>query len=119
MEQVSTARIEKATSGLSLSDAEQRTLKWLCGWEPPTVENIASVIEKARESATPCGLTKKDLLTAWGYLQALKDIYERKAKEAAARGGDLERIASAGYLKYAAEISAIQRKIDGEANSKE
>lgn len=82
-----TARMERATSGLDLTGAEEQSLKWLCGWEPSTVENIASVIEKARESAPAGDMTRKDLLTVWGYLQALKDIYERKAKEATQRGG--------------------------------
>lgn len=114
-----TARMERATSGLDLTGAEGKTLKWLCGWEPSTVENIASVIEKARESALAGNMTRKDLLTVWGYLQALKDIYERKAKEAAQRGDDLGRELTASYMEYAAEITTMQRKIDKEANKRE
>jgi len=114
-----TARMERATSGLDLTGAEEQSLKWLCGWEPSTVENIASVIEKARESAPAGDMTRKDLLTVWGYLQALKDIYERKAKEATQRGDDLGRELTASYMKYAAEITTMQRKIDKEANKRE
>ena len=114
-----TARMERATSGLALTDAEGQSLKWLCGWEPSTVENIASVIEKARGSAPAGDMTRKDLLTVWGYLQSLKDIYERKAKEATQRGDDLARELTASYMKYAAEITTMQGKIDKEANKRE
>ena len=114
-----TARMERATSGLALTDAEGQSLKWLCGWEPSTVENIASVIEKARGSAPAGDMTRKDLLTVWGYLQSLKDIYERKAKEATQRGDDLGRELTAPYMKYAAEITTMQWKIDKEANKRE
>ena len=44
------ARIKEATKGLVLSDAEKRSLAWLCGWERFTVDNIAAVIEKARKA---------------------------------------------------------------------
>lgn len=114
-----TSRMERATSGLALTDAEGQSLKWLCGWEPSTVENIASVIEKARGSAPAGDMTRKDLLTVWGYLQSLKDIYERKAKEASQRGDDLGRELTASYMKYAAEITTMQGKIDKEANKRE
>lgn len=36
--------------GIHLSDAEARSLMWLAGWEAETVENIASIFEKLRES---------------------------------------------------------------------
>lgn len=114
-----TARMERATSGLVLTDAEGQTLKWLCGWEPSTVENVASVIEKARGIAPAGDMTRKDFLTVWGYLQALKDIYERKAKESAQRGDGLGRELTASYMKYAAEITTMQGKIDKEANKRE
>lgn len=112
------SRMETATKGLNLTAAEQKTIKWVCGWEPSTVENVASVIEKARAADCSDGLTRKDLLTMWGYLQFLKDEYERKARETAARGDDLGRKLTADYMQWAVAVTALQRKIDKEANRK-
>lgn len=62
-------------------------------------------------------MTKKDYLETWGYLQALKDIYESKARDAAARGDDTGRKLAGDYMKHSAEISAMQRKINDEAEA--
>jgi hypothetical protein len=40
-----------ACGGLPLSTAERRTLLWLAGWEPRTVENVAAIIRRARGDA--------------------------------------------------------------------
>lgn len=35
-----------ALDGVPVSDAERRTLEWLAGWDPATVENIAALFSK-------------------------------------------------------------------------
>ena len=45
------ARLEvllDALDGIPISDAERRSLTWLCGFEADTVENVAAVIRRAR-----------------------------------------------------------------------
>ena len=37
-----------ALEGVAISDAERRSLAWLCGFEADTVENLAAVIRRAR-----------------------------------------------------------------------
>lgn len=61
-----TTRMERAISGLELTEAEKRSLKWLCDCDWRTVENVVSVIEKARESAQVGDTTRKDLSTECG-----------------------------------------------------
>lgn len=60
-------------------------------------------------------MTREDYLTTWGYLQALKDIYEKKARTAAARRDDIGRKLAGDYLIRTEEITALQSKIDNEA----
>lgn len=45
---VARQRLMAAVADLNLSEAETRTLRWLMTWEPQTVDNVASMIEKAR-----------------------------------------------------------------------
>ena len=44
-------KLNAATAGLTLTDTEKRTLKWLTICETRTVNNIISIIEKAKGSA--------------------------------------------------------------------
>jgi len=109
--------LERAAQDVDLTGGEARTLQWLAGWEQNTVANIASVIRKSREAerSRAAGLTKKELLTVWGYLQSLKDIYENKARETATRS-DATRAKLAGdWMKMAGEITALQHRINEEA----
>ena len=47
------ATLLDALDGVPVSDAERRTLTWLCGFEAHTVEHLAAVIRRARaRSAT-------------------------------------------------------------------
>ncbi len=82
-----------------------------------TVSNISRIIRRSRETerSRTSGLTKKDLLTVEGCLLTLKDIYESKAREAAARLDDLGVRLAGDYMKDAAEIRSLQAKIDKEA----
>ena len=43
-------RLDKATDGLDLTDAERRVLEWCKRFDAHTVNHIASVVEKARQS---------------------------------------------------------------------
>lgn len=61
-------------------------------------------------------MTYKDYLAAWGYLQALKDILDGKAKAAAQRQDDIGKTLAADYTKQAVEITALQQKILQEAD---
>ena len=36
--------------GVPISDAEHRTLAWVCGFETHTVEHLAAVIRRARRA---------------------------------------------------------------------
>ena len=109
--------LKSSTGGAELTGAEIHSLEWLAGWETSTVANIASVIRKSREVERnrESAFTKKELMTVWGYLQSLKDIYEGKAKEAASRS-DYQGARLAGdWMKLAAEIMPLQEKISREA----
>ena len=50
LSQIFLAQLMAATKGMNLSAEEQRTLKWIAGWDKYTVDNVASIIAKARES---------------------------------------------------------------------
>ncbi|MGH3796097.1 MAG: hypothetical protein ACRDSP_14540 [Pseudonocardiaceae bacterium] len=39
-----------AVGEMAISDAERRTLAWLSGWEKDTVENLAALITRARQT---------------------------------------------------------------------
>jgi hypothetical protein len=42
------ATLLDALDGIPVSDAERRSLAWLCGFEADTVEHLAAVIRRAR-----------------------------------------------------------------------
>ncbi len=108
--------LKYATGDVELTNLEVRTLKWLSESDLYTVSNISRIIRKSREAerSKTSGLTKKDLLTVWGLLQSLKDIYENKAREAASRPDALGERLAGDYLKIAAEITPLQAKINKE-----
>lgn len=41
-------KLKDAIRGLELTDNELRTLEWLSDWERQTIENVASIISKAK-----------------------------------------------------------------------
>ena len=41
--------LKNAIGNIELTDAEQNTLEWLSGCERATVENLVSIIRKAKE----------------------------------------------------------------------
>lgn len=108
-------RLQAATHGIDLTAGEERTLKWIAGWEASTVDNVAHIIEKAKGTERAGELTRKDLLQLWGYLQSLKDIYEGKARDAAQRGDAIGDKLTADYMKMGAEITTMQQKLNREA----
>jgi len=44
------ATLLDALDGVPISDAERRSLAWLCGFETHTVEHLAAVIRRARRA---------------------------------------------------------------------
>jgi hypothetical protein len=40
--------LNEALGDIDLTPAQERSLLWLCGWEPSTVKHIISAFEKAR-----------------------------------------------------------------------
>lgn len=109
--------LKSSTKGTDLTVSESRSLEWLAGWDQSTVTNIASIIKKSREveRSQTAGFTKKELLTIWGYLQCLKDIYESKARESAAEPDAMGAKLAGDWMKMAAEIVPLQEKINKEA----
>lgn len=115
-------RLQSSLKAVELTADEQKTLTWLAGWDSHTTENVVSIISKARQAERSCGtdagcrvLTRKDLLAIWGYLLCLKDIYEEKARDLAQREDDIGRSLTADYMKQAAQVRAMQKKVDEEA----
>lgn len=53
-------KLTAATSGLDLSPEERKTLLWLSNWDKATIDNVASIIQKARNGRGPFA----DLLSA-------------------------------------------------------
>lgn len=113
-ERDSLERLHAATAGIDLTSGEQKTLKWISGWETSTVDNVAHIIEKAKGTDRAVVLTRKDFLQLWGYLQCLKDIYEDKSRDAAQRGDTIGDKLTADYMKMCVEITAMQQKINRE-----
>jgi hypothetical protein len=44
------ATLLDALGGIPVTDAEHRTLAWVCGFEAHTVEHLAAVIRRARRA---------------------------------------------------------------------
>lgn len=109
--------LKSSTKGTDLTVSESRSLEWLAGWDQSTVTNIASIIRKSREveRSQAAGFTQKELLTIWGCLQCLKDIYEGKARESVARPDVMGAKLAGDWMKMAAEIVPLQEKINKEA----
>lgn len=63
-------------------------------------------------------MNRKDYLETWGYLQALKDIYEEKARSAVARGDYTGDKLARDYVRMAADITAMQHKINTESETR-
>lgn len=49
-DKASFSRLKTAVIGLGLTELEERTLKWIAGWDKSTVDNVVSIIMKAREA---------------------------------------------------------------------
>lgn len=51
LETISEKKIMKALNGIELTAEETRTIKWIAGWDDHTIDNIISIIQKAKENA--------------------------------------------------------------------
>lgn len=114
-DKTSLERLQAVTADLDLTAGEQRTLKWIAGWETVTVDNVAHIIEKARGTEKAGELTGQDLLQIWGYLQTLKDVFEKKARDTAQRGDTIGDKLTADYMKEITAINTMQKKLSKEA----
>ena len=50
IEEQNRQKLREATKDIELSADEERTLNWLAGWDAYTIDNVVSVISKARRS---------------------------------------------------------------------
>lgn len=114
LEEKCMGQLQEATEGLTLTDSEEKTLHWLAGCHPYMVDNVAHIIERAREPRAG-ELTRQDLLQVWGYLQTLKDIFEKKARDTAKCGDNIGDKLTADYMKEITAISTMQQKLSKEA----
>lgn len=109
-------RLQAATAGIDLTAGEERTLKWLAGWDAPTVDNVAHIIEKARGAKRAEELTRQDLFKLWGFLETLKNIFEGEIRDADKIEDSAIRDSVTGNnAKWASEIRDLQQKINREA----
>lgn len=84
-------------------------------WAIFTLENPPT---SAAVVHTP-GMTRKDFLTVWGYMETLKNIQEQKARDTATRDDDIGRNLTADYMKQSAEVRAMQDKLNTLINNME
>lgn len=45
-------KLQEAVGDAELTESETDTLRWIAGWDKRTVENIASIIRKAKSGGT-------------------------------------------------------------------
>lgn len=39
----------RAAAGIDVTESEDRTLRWLAGWDNATIENLVSIFRRAKE----------------------------------------------------------------------
>ena len=115
-DQDSLERLQAATAGIDLTSGEQKTLKWISGWETATVDNVAHIIEKAKGTEKAGELTQDDLFKLWGFLETLKNIFEEEIRCAASiEDAAIRGTVTTNNTKWAAEIRELQQKLNREA----
>ena len=119
-DQASLERLQAATAGIDLTSGEQKTLKWISGWETSTVDNVAHIIEKAKGTEKAGELTQDDLFKLWGFLETLKNIFEEEIRDAASiEDATIRDTVTTNNTKWAAEIRELQQKLNREAGGEE
>ena len=119
-EQASLERLQVATAGIDLTSGEQKTLKWISGWETFTVDNVAHIIEKGKGTEKAGELTQDDLLKLWGFLETLKNVFEEEIRDAASiEDATIRDTVTSNNTKWAAEIRELQQKLSREAGEEE
>lgn len=119
-DQDSLERLQAATAGIDLTSGEQKTLKWISGWETATVDNVAHIIEKAKGTEKAGELTQDDLFKLWGFLETLKNIFEEEIRDAASiEDATIRDTVTTNNTKWAAEIRELQQKLNREAGGEE
>lgn len=119
-DQANLGRLQAATAGIDLTSGEQKTLKWISGWETSTVDNVAHIIEKAKGIEKAGELTQDDLLKLWGFLETLKNVFEEEIRDAASiEDATIRDTVTINNTKWAAEIRELQQKLNREAGGEE
>lgn len=119
-EQASLERLQVATAGIDLTSGEQKTLKWISGWETFTVDNVAHIIEKAKGTEKAGELTQDDLLKLWGFLETLKNVFEEEIRDATSiEDATIRDTVTTNNTKWTAEIRELQQKLNREAGEEE
>ena len=119
-EQASLERLQAATAGIDLTSGEQKTLKWISGWETSTVDNVAHIIEKAKGTEKDGELTQDDLFKLWGFLETLKNIFEEEIRCASSiEDATIRGTVTTNNTKWAAEKRELQQKLNREAGGEE
>lgn len=119
-EQASLERLQAAAAGIDLTSGEQKTLKWISGWETSTVDNVARIIEKAKGTEKARELTQDDLFKLWGFLETLKNVFEEEIRDVASiEDATIRDTVTTNNTKWAAEIRELQQKLNREAGGEE
>lgn len=119
LEEKCIGQLQKTTEGLTLTDSEEKTLHWLAGCHPYMVDNVAHIIEKARDTGRAGGLTQQDLFKLWGFLETLKNIFEGEIRDSGKiEDATIRDSVTTNNTKWAAEIRELQQKIDRGATGK-
>ena len=48
--EINLEKLKNVIGDVDLTDSEKKTLEWLSGWEKETIEDLVSIIQKARET---------------------------------------------------------------------
>lgn len=81
------AALLAAVAGVPVSDAERRSLAWLCGFEDHTVQHLVAVLDRARSVATSkqaardqleTGRLRRQLSETCDEMDDLDDRYQRQ-----------------------------------------
>ena len=49
MNEINKNKLKNTLEGIELTEGEKKTIEWLASWETETIDNICSIIEKAKK----------------------------------------------------------------------
>ena len=74
------ATLLDALDGIPVSDAERRTLAWVCGFEAHTVEHLAGLIERAQAVARSMQAARDALVAGRLHRQLTEAVDEARSR---------------------------------------